>query len=372
MADTLSPPSFIERDPAIILQESIAYYQELTGNVLQPAQVERLMISHIAYREFLLREGIQNAGLQGLVDFATDSNLDYLGRLVGVERLGAQFAKCIIQFNLVPGHAAVVIPAETRIQSVDGTVTFATLEDLPVGVGVLVATTEADAQTAGVIGNGVAIGDVKVIIDAQPYISSVGNIDVTAGGADVESDENLRIRIKLAPGTFSNAGSEDAYIFFAKSASQDIVDVAVPPSLGGGIVKIYPLMKNLLPTPVGILNAVFAACNPDKVRPLTDTVQVFSPTFTNYAIVVNITKYDSATAQDVQDLATLALNSFVAEKQVQLGNDIILTQIKSRATIKDKTYDLVLASPSADIILAANEIAVCTSVTVNIVGSNPG
>ncbi|MBP0016080.1 MAG: baseplate J/gp47 family protein [Cyanobacteria bacterium SBLK] len=43
----------------------------------------------------------------------------------------------------------------------------------------------------------------------------------------METDDNLRKRIILAPESFSNAGSAGAYRFHALSASQDIIDVGV-------------------------------------------------------------------------------------------------------------------------------------------------
>lgn len=101
---TLPEPDFIARDPAAITAEIIAQYEQLSGKTLYPAQVERLLIDLLAYRETLIRIGIQEAAKQNLVAFAHAPMLDYLGQLVGVTRLPAPAGPRHVA--LYPGCAA--------------------------------------------------------------------------------------------------------------------------------------------------------------------------------------------------------------------------------------------------------------------------
>ncbi len=55
----LPEPNFINRDADAITQAWIDLYEQKSGKVLQPAQIERLMIDSGAYRENLLRVEIQ-------------------------------------------------------------------------------------------------------------------------------------------------------------------------------------------------------------------------------------------------------------------------------------------------------------------------
>lgn len=80
-------PSFIERDPVAITAAMTADYEAGTGRTLYPAQPESLLIHGFAYRENLVRIGIQEAALQNLVAYAAGDMLDYLGELVGCYRL---------------------------------------------------------------------------------------------------------------------------------------------------------------------------------------------------------------------------------------------------------------------------------------------
>ena len=64
------------------------------------------------------------------------------------------------------------------------------------------------------------VGQINTLVDPIAYISSVSNTTASTGGTDTEDDENYRERIQLAPESFSVAGSEGAYIYWARSAHQ--------------------------------------------------------------------------------------------------------------------------------------------------------
>jgi phage-related baseplate assembly protein len=337
---TQTPPTFIQNDVAAQLGELINQYQALAGVVLAPGQPERLILNAVAYREALLRQAMQDAAVQNLVAFARAPAIDYLGELVGVTRQPSAPAICTIQFTLVAGHTGIVIPANTRVASADGKVFFSTTDDITVAPGVLSASVEAFASPAGVIGNGFASGEIKNILDPLPYLLAAANTATTVGGADDETDDQLRERIRLAPGSFSTAGSRGAYVFHTKSASTLILDVAVTRPTPG-TVQVYPLVAGGT-TPGGIIALVEATLNDETVRPLTDTVIVTSPTVTSYEIEVEIVAY---TGQDIPALQAdieAALNSYKTEK------------------------------PATDLIIGPTTVAVCTGVTVTITSTTNG
>jgi phage-related baseplate assembly protein len=366
-------PEFIERDAEKIISEMVARYEELTGKTLQPAQPERLLLNTYAYRELLIRQGIQSAALQNLVDFSSAPVLDFLGALVGVTRLAAAPAECIIRFVLVSGHGLVTIPAGTRVSSLDGVAIFRTKEAANVAVGINSVNVEADCDTPGVFGNGYAIEQISTILDPQAFVAAAQNLGVTAGGADEETDDHLRDRIKLAPASFSNAGSSGAYKFWAKSANANIIDVAITQPIPG-TVNIYPLMADGAVTPNAVLDSVEEACSDEKVRPLTDTVAVIAPTRGTYTLVVNLTLYNDAIQADVQAQVTANLNAFIRDKRLKLGIDIKKSQLIHEAVI-DGVFDCVIlngGSAFTDLIAGVNEYFFCTSLTVGVAGFTAG
>jgi phage-related baseplate assembly protein len=368
-------PEFIERDLQVIVDEMVADYETRTGRILQPAQVERLLINAFAYREALVREKIQYAATQNLVDFASAPVLDYLGALVGVTRLAASSATVTVEFTLVAGHGGVTIPQGTRVSTTDGLAVFRTQVDVIVAPGVTTASTQAENVTEGTAGNGYGVGTITLILDPQAFLSAVTNTDISGGGAEQEQDEPLRERIKLAPGSFSNAGSRGAYEFFSLSASPSISDVAIlgPPDIAPGQVEIYPLMADGSVTPLTVLDAVDAAVNSEKVRPLTDTVTVIPPTRVDYDISVNVTVYTDADSVSVQTSIEERLAAFALAKRQQLGQDIMIAQIVAQCMVEGVyTVNVTALSISGNLIIAPTEFGYCNSITVNIIGSTNG
>ena len=121
----LLEPNFIDRDAQKIVSELIAEYEQLTGKTLYPAQIERLWINLIAYRESQVRIGIQEAAKQNLVRYASKPILDYLGEPLGVYRLDPQPATTTLRFTLdEPLETGFLIPAGTQVEDISGTVTF--------------------------------------------------------------------------------------------------------------------------------------------------------------------------------------------------------------------------------------------------------
>lgn len=364
-------PQFIDTDPQAVLDEIIADYEARTGRTLLPAQAERLLINSFAYIVALQKSRIQAAAEQNLVDFAVAPALDRLGDLVGVARLLPSSAITTIEFTLVDGHGGVTIPAGTRIASIDGQIIFQTDNETEVIAGVNVAEAPASAQDAGSDANGLPPGGLINILDPQAFIASAANITTTAGGSDEETDGQLRERIKIAPSAFSTAGPDDAYIFHAKSASALIADVAVT-NPAPGSVAVYPMIFGGGDTPAEVLWLVEDILNDEQVRPLTDTVTVLSPTTLFYSIAVDLTLYESAVQSATVTAVTANLDTFKDDKGGSLGNDIMVSQIIAQCTKEAGVYDVSVTLPASDIIVADNEVAICTGVVVNVIGTNEG
>lgn len=362
-------PDFINVTQDDILTRFVANYQLLTGKSLQPAQAEQLIINAGAYEVYLQALRVQKAAVQNLVQFATGFVLDSLAKLFNVTRLPAQAASCKATLVLIAGHGDLVIPAGTRIQSQDGLATFTLQEATPVASDTDSVIVDLLCDTTGIAGNNYLAGQVNVILDPQAYLVSAVNNDMTVGGSDIESDDNLRERIYDAPSAYSVAGSKGAYKYFAKSASPLIIDVAVPDTPGEGLVQIYPLVDGG-PTPQEILDSVEAACNPDEVRPLTDTVKALSPTFSNYNIDIGLVLYGSADSASTLSTSYNKVYALAMANNKKLGLDAVISQLVAAASIDGSIYKVVVNSPANDIVVDPTHVAYCTGVNVHIVGIN--
>lgn len=365
-------PTFIDTDVDAIIARLKTSYQNETGRALEPAQAETLLINMVAYEVKLIREQLQAAAEQMLVNFANAPALDFLAELVGVTRLPASGASTTLQFTVAAAHPGVLIPAGTRVVTADGQVIFRTVSDLTIPGGSTTGSVSAAATTTGTGGNGYAIGEVSNILDPLPFLTGASNTDVTASGTNAESDEALRARVKLAPSSFSVAGPVNAYRYFTLEVSPTIIDVSVL-SNTPGTVQVYPLVEGAIVTPAPIINAVLAALSAEDVRPLTDTVTVLSPTLVPYDIEVEITTYTNADEALVVAAATEALTAYAAARQSVIGQDVKRSQITALTVgSTGSVFDVSVVAPATDVVVDDTEVAVIGTITITVTGQSDG
>lgn len=378
-------PKFIPDDPTAVTQELISAYEAMTGKTLYPAHVDRLMIDLIAYRESVTRAAINDTGRQNLVAFARAPMLDYLGELVGVSRLPAQSARCTVRLTFTEALASsLAIPAETRVETGSG-VQFQTEAQIIVPAAATDADLAVIAVEPGSAANGYLPGQVNALVDDVGVdVETVANLGVTLGGADEETDDRLRDRIRLAPESFTVAGSRLAYRHHALRAHQDIVDVAVvgpqlvlqngqlvsqngvPP----GVVRLFPLLKSGLPD-AATLAAVAAACSADKTRPLTDLVEVLPPVEYPYAIRARLTLFTSADASTTLAAAHDAAAAYALTQSAAMGRDPVPSQIVAALSVAG-VYQVELLAPMQALAVPPEGWAHCTGISVALAGGIDG
>ena len=375
----MNTPTFVSVDPVAILDEILANYESLSGTTCYPGQPEYLICTSLAYQKALLLNRINETGKALLLDLSSAPVTDYLASLLGVTRLTASKAACTLRFTLVTGHLQVLIPAGTRVASTDGEIVFQTIDDKIVPVGVDVVDIVSECQTAGISGNGYGIGTISVLQDPYAFISSVSNLEITYGGAAEESDAVLKERVKQAPSQFSVAGSRDAYIFWTKSASSAVIDVAVltyseDNTIQFGQVDIYPLLSD--PSESTAINAIIAeVLSSDKVRPITDTVVVNTPDIIEYSLSIDVIEQKGISNAALTSLIYNAVKSYTDSKSLLLGNDIVASKIEALSML-DGVYDANVTITSTgtitnnNLIVPANKVCKCIDITINISGVN--
>lgn len=360
----MAVPQIFYKDPADVISETKALFESLLGKTLLPAQPEMQIVLAVANREVSLRASADYALSQMFVDASVAPALDGLASNAGITRLPALPAQTKILFTLVPGHGGVTIPSGTRVSTTDGKVLFATDYEENIPAGTNTATVDATATTDGPSGNGYSVGTVTEIVDVQPFLTAASNTTVTSAGADPETDDGLRVRIKLASSRYSTAGPVDAYKYFARSANQSIIDVAVL-SPDPGVVAVYPLIAGGVETPEAILDAVFATLNSDTVRPLTDTVEVYSPDKLEYTLTVDIVLKYGAVQSSTVDAITLGLTVYANSKALSLGQDITTSQLTA-AAMNNNVHSLSFPG-FTDITVGPTEFPVCTGIFIGTV-----
>jgi phage-related baseplate assembly protein len=374
----LPPPVFINDadglDPLLVLNDMIAAFEAAAGRTLYPAQVEMLLINLYAYREAVVRAIIQWAGEQSLLAFAQYPNLDYLGQLLGVNRLAAQPATTTIQFTLTAAQVVeTIIPQGTLVGTNDGLMQFATDGELAIPAGQTQGSIGATATTPGIQGNGYLAGTVNVQLNPNALVASAANTTTTGGGSAIETDAHLRARIQAAPNQFSSAGPTGAYRFFALSVDPAIIDAQVV-SPNPGAVNVYVLTGPIdvqpaaSPNSAGIANAtllaaVEAALSADDVRPLTDTVTALAVTEVDYQVTGTVELYANADVASVMAAANQAAQDLALELAGRIQRDIVPEEFIAAIGGVPGVYRVTLTAP-AYTQLTAGQWANCTAITL--------
>ena len=328
--------NFTETDAQSIERRIIDDYQKITKTVLYPGDPVRLFLSTLAYRIAQERSIYNNAARQTLLRYATGNNLDHIGAMLGTYRRPASFCGCVVEFSINQTVSFdVIIPAGTRITG-DGQSIFSTLNEIKIAAGTLSESVHAQCLTSGGKYNNIGIGQITNIVDPVAYVTAVKNTTATSGGADTENDELFRERISLAPESFSVAGPKLAYRFFALSAHQNIIDVAVERA-SPGTVRVSLLLTNgqVPASDSPEIAAVKTILSDEKIRPLTDTVDV------EPAVAVqqdySITWYLSDVNLSLQSTIAQNIERAVAEYEqwqtTALGRDINPDELVHRCKI---------------------------------------
>lgn len=366
---------FAEKAADEIESAIITQYETLAGRTLAKGDPVRLFLEAIVLVIIQQRALIDYAAKQNLLAYADGDYLDHIGALLEVTRLEASRAMTTLKFTLSEVQpSAVIIPEGTRATPGGGTILFATTESVDIPAGEREAEVTAQCTLSGTQGNGYVPGQIRKLVDPFPFEMTVENITETYGGSDTETDENFRERIQIAPESFSVAGPTGAYEYWARSAHQGIIDVAVlgPPDTEPGNVNIYPLMTDGdLPTQE-ILDAVYEVCNADDKRPDTDFVHVLSPEPVEFELNVSywIDRKRATQAAQIQRAVEEAVNAWALWQRSKLGRDLNPSELNHRMVAAGaKRTEIV--SPEFRV-LTASQVAIMTAKTLTLGGLEDG
>lgn len=197
----------------------------------------------------------------------------------------------------------------------------------------------------------------RVLVEANPLL-----------GVDqvLESDDEFRRRVTLAPESYTVAGPELAYVFHALSAHPDVIDAtATSPVPGDVVVTVLSRNGDGSATPE-MLQAVAARANGETVRPLTDNVTVQGPEVRPFAIAAEVFTFHGPDATIIVDAARASLDRYLAANR-RLGRDITLSGLYGALHVAG-VQRVVLAEPLETLTITPLQVANCTAIAVEFGG----
>jgi phage-related baseplate assembly protein len=390
---------FSETDARKIQDRLQRVYEEVrraageSGYRLAPADPERLVQLTEAAVLTQIATDIDKTGKGNLLFFADEETIEYIGSLYGNrgKRLTASYALTTIRYTLSTPRTVRTIILKGNRTTPDNKVFFATRSTIEIPAGELYGDVEAECTIAGTAGMGFEPGDIKNIVDVMPFVATAENITPTSGGTDIEDIEAYRARLQLLPESFSVAGSDGAYGFWARTANPGIVDAKVwMPELdlqsfaeflepwgitdatafynalgdyyresgtGPGNVNVTVLMQDGELPSEEILNQVNETLNGKTRRPLTDYVHVVEPEVEIFDVAVRywIETERATEAASIINAVNKAVEQYITWQKSRLGLDI-LPDILHKVIMDCGVKRLEITEPVFQI-LQPNEVA---------------
>lgn len=302
-----------------------AFMSQETGRplTLDRASPHRMEL-YAAAQIYHAMQYIDRAGKQNLLKYSYSDFLDHLAAFKGILREPAAAATTTLRFTLSAVRAAATgIPVGTRAAVPDWSIYFETTQYMEIPAGAMTVDVPAACTVSGAVGNDLPEGKLSKMVDPIPYMASVSNVTVTAGGAETESDEHLAERVYLFPGSYSTAGPEASYQYHAKKFNANVGDVVVVSEQAAGTVDLYFLMADGTTPPEEMITGMEEYLRDNNIRPMTDLVRVAAPEEVEYSIdlAYYINRSDSSRAVAIQEAVTAAVANYTAWQRA-IGRDI--------------------------------------------------
>lgn len=325
---------FLETDTETVISSMIALYEEMQRAAgrdnykVRPGNPERVFISWMAAIIVQQRTLINETAKMNVPRYAAKSeNEEYLDSLAEIfkdtQRLPASPASATFRFYISePQQQSTIIPAGTRI-SFDGVIIFATSEVLEIRAGETSGEVEAVCTQPGTVGNGLVAGQVKEVVDLFDHYQKAENITTTSGGAEKEDNESYYERMRDSMESFSTAGPINGYIYWTKTVSPAVLDVAVT-SPEACYVDVRVILRDGQEATEAVLKEIEEALNASDIRPLTDIVTVSAPETVDFSIDATfwIAQPNRESAAAIEREVRAAVDSFIIWQTSKMGRDI--------------------------------------------------
>ncbi len=393
---------FIKIDPKADEKLLIEKYEQDTNTTLSNAQDARILIQLMVYYANLVKVQANEAANLNLAEYSRYPFVDFIGKMKNCERLKASKGTDTLQININTTFSYdLTISKGLQVKTNDGLYIFETVKDLVIPSGETTGTVEIQSLEATSEVNKYKAGETDTVISSSySFIKSVKNINGVSGGSEDEDDETYIQRILLSPESFSVAGPELAYKYFAMSAHPSIVDVSIDVPIENAKINIngtiedmqlnsaennlYSVttnyqtgeiaittkqnltqgstIKTVMPPPYKIniyvltKDGIASQVILDKVvetlkdvRPISDYIVPKSAQVQNFEIAGTVYLKKDADDETTKTAVNERLNAIIEEFKCCLNKSVVLNQIIAKINNLDDVFDFKPTSPDSDL-----------------------
>lgn len=289
---------------------------------------------------------------------ASGEFLDFHAELRGIERKKASNATGTIRFSIPTAlQKDLVIPVGTVCMTA-GLVRFVTTRKSFLTAGEVYVDVPAQAAETGLSGN-VAANTVLTMAEAPVGVALCANPEAFAGGADEETDEELRSRVLATYRRLAN-GANAAYYEQQALSFDDVSAAAVLPRARGiGTVDVIVASQGGVPEQE-LLDEVQAFF--DKAREISVDVQVRAPKIVQVNVSASIKIAPSYEPERVKIAVREAIaGCFNGE---QMGKSVLLARLGAAVFGVPGVENYGFSEPAADVTVDADVLPVLGTLSV--------
>jgi|SRR5215472_2322116 len=325
-----------------------------------------LAYSVYGYADWIARMGVPFT--------ATDEYLEAWAALVGITRKDASPASGFAQFT---GQPTVIMPAGTPLVRQDGTPYATTADGTLDATGTVVV--PMTAQVSGAATN-CAAGTAISISSPVPGVNSAGiTTQPTTGGADQETNDELRTRMLLRYRDPPQGGAAADYIEWATEVPGCTRAWVLPNGWGPGTVVVYPMFDDANAASGGFPQGTDGCATAETRGPVAtgDQLTVANYLWTRQPVTALV--YVAAPVPHAIDVSLLTLDPNTSDMQAEITasiSDMLAAVGQVSGTIyPSDIYEAILstpginhftvASPTAEVVLPTGSLPVMGTLTVS-------
>lgn len=180
-----------------------------------------------------------------------------------------------------------------------------------------------------------------------------------------ESDAALKLRVQLAPESFTSCGTFEAYRFHALAAAGAVLDAAVLRPTPGTVRVVLLSREGDGKASMELVEQVQAALSARDVRSVNDSVEVVGAEIRPYAVAARLVLYPGPAGAPVLAAAEAAVRAYAARTQ-RLGYDVTRSGLYA-ALHQAGVQRVLLDSPAEDLVCDQTQASWLTGAAITLV-----